>query len=369
MNHLRQEVISINESKPEVKELIRITGLSRTTINRALNRLAGVHPRTQEVVDNAVLQLASRAGDEWPKTSPRKMKRYVLLIQAAETFTQAIVDEVRSLPCELRLRNCDLQPISCVGWSNEEFARLIRSQREVDGLLVIAKNAPAIVHACRERVQAGTAVVAAHTDLDYPARGAYVGIDNRAAGQTAGYIIGRHLHGTAAADVAVIVETFAYRCHEEREMGFRSVLRQRFQSLNVIDVVKCDESNESTYDALRDLLHRYPNIAGIYNTAGGNRGAVRAIKEQGRAGEIVYVTHELNAVTEALLRRDCVDYIVAQSRKQLILEAIDQLDNLLAKIAPRPNVFIPLEILCRYSLPPSSGHDDSRADLMDHALP
>ena len=44
------------------------------------------------------------------------------------------------------------------------------------------------------------------------------------------------------------------------------------------------------------------DIAGVYNVAGGNRGLAEALAELQHVHRPVYITHELNRLTEPLLR-------------------------------------------------------------------
>jgi LacI family transcriptional regulator len=105
---------------------------------------------------------------------------------------------------------------------------------------------PPIVDELKRLRQSGKRVMALVSDLDLSARSAYLGIDNRAAGNVAAYLTGRHLEGRSGAEVAVVVGSFSYRCHEDREIGFRSVMRQQFKSVKVLEVIKGEDSDEAT---------------------------------------------------------------------------------------------------------------------------
>ena len=48
------------------------------------------------------------------------------------------------------------------------------------------------------------------------------------AGQIAAFIAGRTLERVEAAEVAVVVGYYSYRGHEDREIGFRTTLREYF---------------------------------------------------------------------------------------------------------------------------------------------
>lgn len=333
---------------------MRITGLSRATIDRVLNGRDGVHPRTQAAVDAALLKLGDSADTSRPAPSNDRIKRYKAVVQVGDAFTQSIVDEVARLTPLLEARNCSLEVLPCVGIPSERVAAIIEARAEADGLLIIAKNTAEIADAAIILREQGKAIVTSHTDLDLAARHAYVGIDNRAAGQTAGFLMGRHMAPDSAVSLAVVVEAMNYRCHEEREMGFRSVLRQRFPSQSLIEVVKHDDSAEASYEAIKSLLENDPQIDGIYNTAGGNQGVAKALAEYGRTGKTLFVTHEYNRVTEALIRQNEVDYLITQNMKHMLLEAVDQLNAILSGKYHSPQVLIPLEILCHYSLPPAN---------------
>jgi LacI family transcriptional regulator len=98
-------------------------------------------------------------------------------------------------------------------------------------------------------------------------------------------------------------------------------MRQQFESVEVLEVIKGEDSDEATYDAARKLLQVKPNIAGVYNVAGGNRGLAEALAGLQRAHRPVYITHELNRVTEPLLRTQQIDYLIVQDLDEMVRRA------------------------------------------------
>ncbi|KAG1274906.1 hypothetical protein G6F64_015013 [Rhizopus arrhizus] len=83
----------------------------------------------------------------------------------------------------------------------------------------MALEHPVVREAVNTLAQQGVPTVTLISDLANSARTAYVGLDNRAAGRTAGYLIARFI-GLRAAHVALIAGSRHYRAHEERESGF-----------------------------------------------------------------------------------------------------------------------------------------------------
>ena len=115
-------------------------------------------------------------------------------------------------------------------------------------------------------------------------------------------------------------------------------MRQQFENVEVLEVIKGEDSDEATYEAARKLLQAKPNIAGVYNVAGGNRGLAQALAELQYAYRPVYITHELNRVTEPLLRTQQIDYLIVQDLDEMFVAPPSSCAKSLAMIAgPTPS--------------------------------
>jgi LacI family transcriptional regulator len=225
-----------------------------------------------------------------------------------------------------------------------------RLGEELDGIAIICKNVTPLLLELQHVGNAGKPVLAVVSDLERSARSAYLGIDNRTAGQMAAYLLGRHLEYRTDAAVAVVVGNVSYRCHEDREIGFRALLRQKFPHIELMEIVGND-SSEIAYEATRKLFATRPNLAGLYNVAGGNRGLAQSLSDMKLAYRPIYITHELNQVTEPLLRTERIDYLITQNLdellhriKRLLAEACDESRNL-----PEVN-HLPIRLLTQFHL-------------------
>jgi LacI family transcriptional regulator, galactose operon repressor len=270
-------------------------------------------------VNNAVAQLEAEYENKTPTPSTsQNSKRLGFIIQSGQAFTESFLTALE------KQQNGDrfLQVEGLGTTSDEEVVKAIKGWTGgLDGLAIVCKNIPLIIDELKRLRQAGKPVMALVSDVESSARSAYLGIDNRAAGNAAAYVMGRHLEERPGSEVAVVVGSFSYRCHEDREIGFRSIMRQQFESIEVLEVIKGKDSDEATYDAARKLLQVKPNIAGVYNVAGGNRGLAEALAELQRAHRPVYITHELNKVTEPLLRSQQIDYLIVQDLNEMVRRA------------------------------------------------
>jgi LacI family transcriptional regulator len=309
-------------TRPSFDEIAELSSCSKATVDRVLHGRPGVHPRTREKVNNALAQLETeyenRTSKPFEAPSTQNSKRLGFIIQSGQAFTESFLTVIEKQQNGDRL----LQVEGLATTSDEEVVEAIRGWASgLDGLAIVCKNIPLIIDELKRLRLTGKHVLALVSDVESSARSAYLGIDNRAAGNVAAYVMGRHLEERSGAEVAVVVGSFSYRCHEDREIGFRSIMRQQFKGIEVLEVIKGKDSDEATYSAVRKLLQVKPNIAGVYNVAGGNRGLAEALAELQRAHRPIYITHELNKVTEPLLRTQQIDYLIVQDLNEMVRRA------------------------------------------------
>ncbi|WP_244427716.1 substrate-binding domain-containing protein [Sinorhizobium fredii] len=109
----------------------------------------------------------------------------------------------------------------------------------------------------------------------------------------------------------LIVMSVAFRCQQEREMGFRRVLRSDFPYLKIEERVISDDRPESTCEQLTRYFEAHGYPAAIYNVAGANRGVAKALEDAGKARDTVFVGHELTNHSRNLLESGVMDYVIS----------------------------------------------------------
>ena len=309
-----------------IDDIAKASGVSRATVDRVINERSKVSPRTREHVLKTIGTLQGNgAPAESPllrgRGRPTDLQRVGLVIQASTPFTQALLEEVERCTANKGLLRLRCAFSAHVSHSDQDTLRLIQElEPSTDALAVLCKNTADNLDALRRIGQVGKPVVTLTSDLDPVARAGYVGPDNRRAGQIAAFIAGRTLEGVEAPEVAVVVGYYSYRGHEDREIGFRTTLREYFPHVQLVEVIKGEDSSEAAYEATRDLLQRRPAIAGIYNVAGGNQGVADALREAQLPKRPLYIAHEVNAETERLIRQRQIDYLLTQDLDQLVLQ-------------------------------------------------
>lgn len=206
----------------------------------------------------------------------------------------------------------------------EALAAQIRGAAEdgADGLLLVARDHPAINHAVRDVVARGVPVICVTSDLPASGRTAYVGSDQYASGATAGWFCGRFLPQGHEGRV-LFVCSVPFRCHQDREQGFRQVMRSQFPWLGIEEKVSSDESIEVIYEATRRYIAKHGAPAAIYNVSGANLGVGRALEDEGLAGETVFIGHELNVNSRSLLEKGVMDLTIGHDFDQEIALSVE----------------------------------------------
>jgi LacI family transcriptional regulator len=280
-----------------VREIAAQSGLSEATVDRVLNRRGGVRASTVEEVHQAIEDLDRQ------RTQIRPGGRTFLVdvvAQAPERFTseirRALEAELPLLhPAVIRARFTFRQSGSAA-----DLAEVIRriGARGTQGVIL---KVPEVVEAVQELVDRGIPVVTLVTDLPASGRVAYVGIDNRAAGATAAYLVQQWL-GDRPGSVLVTLSSSFFRGEEEREMGFRATMRALQPERGLVDISESDGLDVRLHDLVVAALDRDPTLIAVYSIGGGNLATVQAFGERQRNCS-VFVGHDLDHDNRRLLRQ------------------------------------------------------------------
>ena len=160
------------------------------------------------------------------------------------------------------------------------------------GVVLKAPDVPEVVDAIARLERAGIPVVTLVTDIPLSRRVAYVGIDNRAAGSTAAYLLHRLL-GDRPGDVLIALSRSVFRGEEEREIGFRATMRSRSADRVLVEQTDTDGLDATVRESTLQTLQRSPGISSVYSIGGGNRAILEAFDAADRRCQ-VFVGHDLD---------------------------------------------------------------------------
>ncbi len=177
---------------------------------------------------------------------------------------------------------------------------------DFDGVAVVALDHPSVRAAINDLVDGSTKVVTLVSDVPSSRRHHYVGIDNIAAGRTAGALVGR-LVGPRPGKIAIVVDSLGLRDHAERIFGFNQVMVSEFSQFDVLPVLEGRDEDDRSGHLMKELLSDHSDIVGLYNVGAGTPGVAKALIDSGRASKIVFVGHDVTVMTRKLLLQGGMD--------------------------------------------------------------
>ncbi|MFH8468273.1 LacI family DNA-binding transcriptional regulator [Streptomyces sp. NPDC017991] len=335
-----------------IREIARQAGLSEATVDRVLNDRGGVRESTVMEVRQAVKDLDRQ------RTQVRIGGRTFMIdivMQTPERFSDAIRDaleaELPSLqPAVVRSRfhfreTC---PASDLVATLDKIAK-----RGSQGVILKAPDLPEIVAAVSRLVAAGIPVVTLVSDLPGSARMAYVGIDNRAAGATAAYLIGQWL-GDRPGNVLATISRGSFRGEEEREMGFRSAMRSAQPGRSLVEVTDSDGLDATQRDLVLDALKRDEDVIAVYSAGGGNAATLDAFDILGRECA-VFIAHDLDHDNTGFLRERRLSAVLHHDLRQDMRRACQTIMRA-HKALPDEGPFLPsaIQVVTPYNMPPGA---------------
>jgi LacI family transcriptional regulator len=312
--------------RPTLEDVAREAGVSLATVDRVMNLRANVRADTAQRIAEAAARLGfhgrnvieQRLLQQRPKVRLGFLlqKRGVAFYQGlAKALNEAAASTVRAQVRVLVHYIDDLDPAATA-----ERIRQLRG--EVDALGLVSADHPLVRQAVAELAAQGLPVVALVSDLEATANAAYVGVDNRRMGRSAGWFI-RHL-APQAGTVAVMLGTQRFQCQELCEMSLRSYLAEQPGDWELLATRLTLEDEDFAYASTLDLLSSEPELAGLYVAGGGIAGVLKALRQL-QAQKIrlpVVVCHDLTPLTATALTEGLVQAVLSHPVADLAREAL-----------------------------------------------
>lgn len=309
-------------------------GVSLATVDRVLKQRGGVRGHTVRRVTQALDELARQS--EQVGLAGRKFMLDVVMV-APRRFSGAVRGaleaELPSLqPAVLRSRFHLHETLAA-----DAVAGLLDRIRKnaSHGVILKAPDLPVVAEAVDRLAAAGIPVVTLVTDLPGSARSNYVGMDNRAAGETAAYLIGQWMPAATRGQVLVTLSSNRFHGEEEREIGFRRALRERARHLSVVEVSEGNGIDATTGTQVRLALEQHAGIAAVYSIGGGNAAIVDAFR-QARRHCRVFIGHDLDQDNVALLRAGAIHAVLHHDLRQDMRHACQSILRAQGALPPLP---------------------------------
>ncbi|MEH6405310.1 MAG: LacI family DNA-binding transcriptional regulator [Sneathiella sp.] len=297
-------------------DIAKEADVSLATVDRCLNKRAGVSIHTSKRVWDAVEKLQS-GGAEDPSISSDSITLDVILPGGTNSFLNMLAEEVALAGENYRKDGITVRCHRIEGFSPQILADCISDvSKSSNGIAVMALENPLVREAVNNACNSGLPVVTLVSNLSAQTILGYVGLNNRAAGRTAAYLVNLFSR-THTGKVALFEGSLhlAYSDHQEREFGFIDALREYAPEMSIVGKWATQDNHEEAYQKTIVLLQGTPDLSAIYCIGGGIRGICRALKEKGRDKDIICIGHDLTHHTREFLLDGTLNAIINQDTK------------------------------------------------------
>jgi LacI family transcriptional regulator len=310
--------------RPTAKDLAEAAGVSLATVDRVLNERPNVSRKAAQKVNEAIDRIGFVRNPAAVVLARNKIYRFrFVLPRKGDQYLQELLRRVEEARATLR---SDLTEVSVEQIATDDPYQLSRylghiDPAEVDGLAVMAPESPQVRDTLSRLRARGVHIVQFLSGQEKLDTADFVGIDNFAAGATAGKIIGRFLP-LEPARIMIIADTMVARDSIERRRGFDSILNAQFPHLTCLPSVETHGDERRGETVIRQLLEHNPTIRAAYILGSECRASVDVIARYRPKHGLTMVVHERTPFSEECLRDDVIDAIIAQDPGHAVRSAI-----------------------------------------------
>ena len=147
------------------------------------------------------------------------------------------------------------------------------------------------------------------SDFAQGVRESYIGVNNLKVGRSVGWLMSKI--ALRPGKIGIFIGGHRFHGHELRETGVRSSLREYAPDFELLNPMINLEARQITYEATLEMLAKHRDLVGLYCAGGGMEGAITALRESGRASDVVLVVNELTDETRLALQDRTVSIVIS----------------------------------------------------------
>ena len=337
-----------------IAEIARNAGVGTATVDRVLNGRTGVNSETERKVLQAIDSLGAPAVMRGRPRTKGNWKFAYVLPAGQSHFLDQVERQIAQAAGDFRHQHITGITYRFDAQDPAQFALDLSRIAACDAIVLLAPDAPAVKLAINDHVRAGVHVLSLLSDVAGSMRQAYVGADSRAAGRTAGLLLGRMARDPRRNVLLLLSQATRMSNEIERRIGFVQVIEERFPELEVLRIMDLPGDDAQALEFFNHYLcHEmdHTRLGGVYTVGGASAGIAAALRDLGLTDDAPLLAHDLTSEHQAMLVNGSLTYVLHQDVHYCVLAAARTLRGLCESIRGAPNVVQPrVEILTAENL-------------------
>jgi len=310
--------------RPTTKDLAKAAGVSLATVDRVLNNRAGVRNDTLVRVTQAIEEIGFTRNMSAANLARGRRYRFLFLLpRTGDQFLAELIARITETNFALASEMIRAEVVQIHESDPHQIADALGALdgQTVDGVAIMAPESPQVRDAKARLSGRGIAAVALISGQTAMDQEIFVGINNHAAGATAGRLMGR-FSGRSSGKIMVIAETISARDSLERRLGFDEVISADYPHLTVLPTLETHGDADRALRIVRANLESQRDINGVYILGSEARLPLEVIARLTGSTRPLIIAHERTPFTEAGLMSQQIDALITQDPGHLVRSAI-----------------------------------------------
>lgn len=340
---------------PTIKEIAEKSGVSRGTVDRALNGRGGINPEVERRIKKIAEELMYKPNIAARALSIAKkpVKIGVIINSVGNPFFDKVRKGLSEATGELAEFYVQVSVTELCGYVvNEQLAAIDSFVASgVNALVITAINHKSIKERLNKLAEQGVELITLNSDASGVKRLCFVGCDYLKSGKTAGELISLIVGDNAT--VGVVTGSNIMLGHTQRIEGFKQAIKENTtKNIKIAEIVEGLDDDAITYQKTKTLLEKNPDITALYFCAGGIDGGIRAVEE-------IIATRDIKVITvddTDNIRKHMQDGIVTLTVcQQPFKQGYDALKLAFSKLIegkdpPRKHMYTHTEVKTKYNI-------------------
>lgn len=297
-----------------IQQIAERAGVSRGTVDRALNHRGRIRPEVAQQVLQAAQELGyvTRSQKRLAANGGYRKTIGVVTQLSGASFMIAIRRGLHEA-----MRQLEKQGVRVL-LRESEGVDAAGQLRLIDGLTAEGIDALALMpvecDAVRARLgmlsAAGMPVITFNSDIVGAGRRCFVGLDNEKSGRVAAGLMGMMLRGQGR--VLGITGSFSNSAGSRRIDGFVSGLMAEHPGIELVGVQSSLDKTAEVERCILQAMGAYPDLGGILVVSGGQAGVEQAFRQLRPAWRPFVILYDLTPKNARLLQEGAADLLIDQ---------------------------------------------------------
>lgn len=338
--------------RPTIEDLAEASGVSVSTVNRALAGKDNVREVTMQRIADAAESIGFYGQGAIKSRMAANRPKYRLgfiLLQKHREFYQRLARSFFDAVHSFTDRQIEIEILHLEDLSPHRAEDALRKlAKTCDAIAIIFPQSPEISVTIDQIVASGTPVLSLITPLTTNPPIGFVGVDNWKAGRTAGWAMDHLCH--EGGELAILVGNARFRNQELNEIGFRSYIHEFGERFKILEPVSTYEIASIAEEATERLIRENSDLRGIFIAGGGITGALEAIRKTGKSGKIITVGFEFIDVTRRGLLDRSLTLSIAHPIREFARTSMSQMMILVDNPESTQNIQLEFNIFTKENI-------------------